>query len=191
VSGRARGGQLEIRHISFEVEIIRDMASNETLTADLCDAHAVKLDTGELQVLASLFPLRLGQARTMAGPVATLKVFEDNALVRQMLQTPGQGRVLLIDGGGSTRRALVGGNLGKLAQDNGWSGIVVFGAVRDCDELDRCSIAIRAVASCPRPTVKAGEGKIDVALEIAGSLIKPGMWLYEDRDGILIAAGKL
>lgn len=167
------------------------MPSSETLTADLCDAHAAKLESGELQVLAPLFPLRLGRARTMAGPVATLKVFEDNALVRQVLQTPGQGRVLFIDGGRSTRRALVGGKLGELAQTNGWNGIVVFGAVRDCEELDQCGIAIRAVASCPRPTVKMGEGRIDVAIEIAGLLIKPGMWLYEDRDGILIAAGKL
>ncbi len=167
------------------------MTSHNLPTADLCDAHAAKLESGELQVLAPLFPLRLGRARTMAGLIATLKVFEDNALVRQTLQTPGQGRVLLIDGGGSTRRALVGGKLGELAQTNGWAGMLVFGAVRDCDELDQCGIAIRAAASCPRPTVKTGEGRIDVAIEIAGLLIKPGMWLYEDRDGILIAAARL
>jgi regulator of ribonuclease activity A len=163
----------------------------QSLTADLCDAHAAALESGALRVLAPLFVLRLGSARTMAGPVATVKVFEDNALVRSTLQTPGEGRVLVIDGGGSLRRALVGGKLGQLAQDNGWAGLLVNGAVRDCDELDRCAIGIRALAACPRPTVKAGVGQVGVPVEIAGALIAPSMWLYEDRDGILIADSEL
>jgi regulator of ribonuclease activity A len=160
-------------------------------TADLCDAHADQLDSGALRVLPPILPLRLGAARGIVGPIATLKVFEDNALVRRTLESPGLGRVLLVDGGGSTRRALVGGKLGELAQTNGWAGVVVNGAVRDCDELDACTVIFRAIASCPRPTVKVGEGKVDVAVEIGGLLIQPGMWLYEDRDGILIANAQL
>ncbi|MGL4574272.1 MAG: ribonuclease E activity regulator RraA [Burkholderiaceae bacterium] len=161
------------------------------LTADLCDAHADKLAAGTLRVLSPVLPLKLGAAKTCHGQLVTLKVFEDNALVREQLGKPGAGRVLLVDGGGSTRRALVGGNLAKLGADNGWSGIIVFGAVRDADEIDACNLVIRAIATCPQPTMKKGEGAVNVPVEIAGLRIEPGQWLYEDRDGVLISAAKL
>jgi regulator of ribonuclease activity A len=157
------------------------------LTADLCDAHADKLAAGTLHVLPPVLPLKLGAAKACHGPIVTLKLFEDNALVREQLAQPGSGRVLVIDGGGSTRRALVGGNLAKLGAQSGWAGIVVFGAVRDADEIDAYNLVVRAVATCPRPTVKKGEGAANVPVEIAGLRITPGQWLYEDRDGVLIS----
>jgi regulator of ribonuclease activity A len=161
------------------------------LTADLCDAHADKLAAGSLRVLPPVLPLKLGAAKTCHGQIVTLKVFEDNALVREQLAQPGAGRVLLVDGGGSVRRALVGGNLAKLGADNGWAGIIVFGAVRDADEIDSCNLVVRAIATCPQPTQKKGEGAVNVPVEIAGLRIEPGQWLYEDRDGVLISASKL
>jgi regulator of ribonuclease activity A len=161
------------------------------LTADLCDVHAAKLATGELRVLPPVLPLKLGAAKTCHGPIVTLKVFEDNALVREQLAQAGQGRVLLVDGGSSTRRALVGGNLAKLGADNSWAGIIVFGAVRDADEIDACNITVRAIATCPQPTVKKGAGAVNVPLEIAGLRIEAGQWLYEDRDGVLISMAQL
>jgi regulator of ribonuclease activity A len=148
------------------------------LTADLCDAHADKLAAGTLRVLPPVLPLKLGGAKTCHGQIVTLKLFEDNALVREQLSQPGAGRV--------PPPALVGGNLAKLAADNGWAGIIVHGAVRDADEIDACNIVVRAIATCPQPTVKKGEGAVNVPVEIAGLRIEAGQWLYEDRDGILI-----
>jgi regulator of ribonuclease activity A len=161
------------------------------LTADLCDAHADKLETGRLRVLPPVLPLKLGAAQTAHGQIVTIKVFEDNALVREQLSEAGAGRILLVDGGGSTRRALVGGNLAKLGADNGWAGIIVFGAVRDADEIDACNIVVRAITTCPQPTQKQGTGRVNIAVEIAGMRVEPGQWLYEDRDGILISAAQL
>ncbi|MGL4575823.1 MAG: hypothetical protein ACRCV9_13655 [Burkholderiaceae bacterium] len=83
--------------------------------------------------------------------------------------------------------ALLGGNLAKLGADNGWAGIIVFGAVRDADEIDACNLVVRCIATCPQPTVKKGEGAVNVPVEIAGLRIEAGQWLYEDRDGILIS----
>jgi regulator of ribonuclease activity A len=108
-------------------------------TTDLCDDHANLLDDGRLAVLPPVFK-HYGQRVRFGGRVVTLKVHEDNALVRSTLETPGDGNVLVVDGGGSLRRALVGGQLGLLAQDNGWAGIVVDGCIRDTDEINACDI---------------------------------------------------
>ncbi len=149
-------------------------------TADLCDAHA------ELRVLAPLFR-DYGGLSEIFGEVVTLRVFEDNQLVRSTLETPGHGRVLVVDGRGSLRTALVGGNLGKLAEANGWSGILVHGAVRDAAELAGCRVGIKALATMPRRSAKNGEGERDVVVELAGAKIAPGDWLFADEDGIVIA----
>ncbi|MDB5933945.1 MAG: ribonuclease [Massilia sp.] len=159
-------------------------------TTDLCDTHAELLDDGRLAVLPPVFRV-FGQRVKFAGPAATLEVFEDNALVRSALEGPGRGRVLVIDGGGSLRRALVGGNLALLAQDNGWSGIVVNGCVRDSDEINSCEIGVRALATHPQRSSKAGAGDVDVGVLIGGVAINPGDWIYADADGILVAQQKL
>lgn len=159
-------------------------------TTDLCDAHEPSLESGTLRVI----PLQLGhwgRQVKFAGPAETLRLFEDNSLVRKALSDPGQGRVLVVDGGGSMRCALVGGNLGKLAQDNGWAGIVVWGAVRDADELDACDVGIRALGLCPRRSRRRDTGERGVAVELAGVAVAPGQWVYADRDGVLVSDNKL
>jgi regulator of ribonuclease activity A len=154
-------------------------------TADLCDAHGENL-----HVLAPGLA-DFGGLSSFSGVVATLKVFEDNALVRTMLGEPGGGRVLVIDGAGSIACALVGGNLAKLAEQNGWSGIVVWGAVRDVSELRQRRIGIRALASNPRKSSKTGAGKRDAPVQIGDVAVHPGYWLAADADGIVVAPQRL
>jgi regulator of ribonuclease activity A len=125
------------------------------------------------------------------GPVATLRVPDDNSLVRAAVETPGKGRILVVDGGGATEYALFGGNLGKLAEENGWSGVVVHGCVRDAVELRQCKIGVKALATHPKRSDKRGFGETDVVLRFAGVTIAPGEWLYADEDGIVVSAEKL
>jgi regulator of ribonuclease activity A len=119
--------------------------------------------------------------------VTTLRVYEDNSLVREALSEPGDGRVLVIDGGASLRCALVGGNLAALAQRNQWSGIVVWGAVRDVSELRQCSVGLKALAANPRKAEKAGKGQRDVPVAFGGVTCRPGDWLAADGDGVIVS----
>jgi regulator of ribonuclease activity A len=155
-------------------------------TTDLCDANENLLADGSLRVLAPLFQC-WGARAAFSGPVSTLRCFEDNSLVRTALEEPGEGRVLVVDGGGSLRCALLGGNLAQLADRNGWAGVIVNGCVRDADEIDACAIGVRALAAHPRKSDKRGIGQRDAVVEFAGSRIAPGQWCYADRDGILIS----
>ncbi|KAK4439623.1 putative 4-hydroxy-4-methyl-2-oxoglutarate aldolase 3 [Sesamum alatum] len=159
-------------------------------TAELCDTNAALLASGDIRVLPPIFKI-YGQSRAFSGPIATLKVFEDNVLVRELLETRGEGRVLVIDGGGSMRCALVGGNLGQLAQNMGWTGIVVNGCIRDVDEINGCDIGVRALASHPQKSNKKGIGERHIPIHIAGTVIRDGEWLYADSDGILISKTEL
>jgi regulator of ribonuclease activity A len=154
-------------------------------TCDLCDAH--KTDTsGAFRVLPPVFR-DFGAVRRFAGPVVTVKCFEDNTSVKAAVDSPGEGRVLVVDGGASLRRALLGGNLGAAAARNGWAGVVIDGCVRDVAELAGCQVGIRALASMPMPTEKRQEGQRDVAVQIQGVWVRPGDWLYADEDGIVVA----
>jgi len=155
-------------------------------TTDLCDDNPVLLEDGGLQVLPPVFR-HFGRKSKFAGPAATLKVHEDNALVRATLETPGEGRVLVVDGGGSLRRALVGGQLGLLAQNNGWAGVLVDGCVRDSAELAECDVGIMALATHPQRSARDGVGKRDVNVQIAGVAVRPGDWIYADMDGLLVS----
>ena len=159
-------------------------------TTDLCDAHEDRLADGRLRVLAPIFQSYGAQPR-FAGPIETLRVFEDNTLVRSVLETAGGGRVLIVDGGGSLRCALVGGKLGELAQNNGWAGVVVHGCVRDSIELAQCRVGIRALGTCPRKSRKGGAGERAVQIDVAGARVLPGQWCYADEDGILISDQEL
>jgi regulator of ribonuclease activity A len=115
-----------------------------------------------------------------------VQCFEDNTSVREAVAAPGQGRVLVVDGGGSTRRALLGGNLAAAAEKNGWAGVVIHGAVRDLQELARCQLGIRAMAAVPMATDKRHAGLTDIAVHIAGVWVRPGEWLVADEDGIVV-----
>lgn len=154
-------------------------------TTDLSDAHP------DLQVCDPVFA-DYGGLYKFHGPIRTLKIFEDNALVRSTLETPGNGAVLVVDGGGSMRCALVGGNLGVLAVKNNWAGIVVNGCVRDSEELVEQDVGIKALATHPRKSEKGlHSGHVDKVVTFAGVTFKPGAWLYADGDGIVVSDTKI
>jgi len=154
-------------------------------TCDLCDVH--KNDgSGSFRVLPPVFR-DFGAVHRFFGPVVTVKCFEDNSFVKAAVDSAGDGRVLVVDGGGSLRRALLGGNLGAAAARNGWAGVVIDGCVRDVGELALCATGIRALSSIPLPTEKRNEGQRDVAVQLQGVRVQPGDWLYADEDGIVIA----
>jgi len=156
-------------------------------TCDLCDAH--KSDTsGAFRVLPPVFR-DFGGVHKFAGLVVTVKCFEDNSLVKAAVDSAGEGRVLVVDGGGSLRRALLGGNLGAAAAKNGWAGVVVDGCVRDVDELRACAVGIRALAAMPLPTEKRNQGEREVPVQLQGVWLRPGDRLYADADGIVVMAG--
>ena len=153
-------------------------------TCDLCDAH--KNDaTGSFRVLLPVFKNFSG-VKNFCGEVVTIKCFEDNSLVKEAVDSAGQGRVLVVDGGASMRRALLGGNLSAAAASNGWAGVVIDGCVRDVAELAQRNIGIRALAAMPLPPEKRGEGQRDVAVQIQGVWVRPGDWLYADEDGMVV-----
>jgi regulator of ribonuclease activity A len=162
---------------------------NPDNTCDLCDAHKADV-SGAFRVLPPVFQPYGGRAH-FAGLVSTVKCHEDNTSVKAAVESPGHGRVLVVDGGGSLRRALVGGNLGKAAAKNGWVGVIVDGCVRDSAELAACDVGIRALATMPLPTEKRNEGQKDVAVQIQGVWVRPGDWLYADEDGIVLASKAL
>lgn len=159
-------------------------------TADICDSNAASLVNGDVRILHPVFQ-SYGQTRAFSGPVVTVKVLEDNVLVREVLEMKGEGRVLVIDGGGSLRCALMGGNMVRLAQSMGWAGVVVNGCVRDVDEINECDIGVRALASYPLKSGKKGTGEKHVPVYVAGALIHEGEWLYADNDGILVSKFEL
>jgi regulator of ribonuclease activity A len=153
----------------------------EFTTADLSDVHLES-------VLAAEPGFRdFGGIDRFWGPIDTVRVFEDNALVRQALESKGGGRVLVVDGGGSLRSALVGGRLAALAHANGWAGLLVNGCVRDAEELRRVPLGIRARATIPRPGGKTGVGERGVPVTFAGVAFIPGHFLYADADGVLVS----
>ncbi len=150
-------------------------------TADLADAHP------EVQIAEPVFR-DYGAVTAFHGPAHTLKVFEDNAMVRAALEEPGKGRVLVIDGGGSLRCALVGGNLAQLGVDNGWQGIIVHGCIRDAQEIKALDIGVKALGTHPRRSAKGlHTGHRDVAVSFAGVTFRSGQWIYADIDGVLVA----
>lgn len=154
-------------------------------TADLWDEHE-----DNCRVVDPLFR-SYGGVESFWGEVRTLKVFEDNSLVRAELEKDGKGRVLVVDGGGSLRCALLGDKLAELGQANGWSGIVIFGAVRDSAVLKNIAFGVKALNTNPKKSVKRGEGQREISLLIGGVKIEPGSYIYADSDGIVVSEQKL
>jgi regulator of ribonuclease activity A len=154
-------------------------------TCDLCDS--LKLDSsGATRWLpGSLYRSYGGQAR-FAGPVATVRCLDDNTPVKAAVESFGAGRVLVVDGGASLRRALLGGNLAASAAKNGWAGVLVHGAVRDLEELRAAAVGIFALGHVPMPTERREPGLADLPVQIEGVWIRPGDWLYADEDGVVI-----
>jgi regulator of ribonuclease activity A len=150
-------------------------------TTDLSDAHP------EAQVCEPLFSTYGGRG-AFYGAIHPIKVFEDNAFVRSTLETPGAGRVLVVDGGGSRRCALVGGNLAKLGVANGWAGILVYGCIRDAREIAGYSLGVMALATHPRKSEKGLHSAVSGRdVTFAGVTFRAGAWLYADEDGVVVA----
>ena len=154
-------------------------------TADLYDDHGENL-----RVMAPMFR-DYGGNKIFEGEVLTLKAFEDNTLVRATLETAGDDRVLVVDGGGSMRCAMVGDQLAELGVKNNWSGIVVYGCIRDVGPISELAIGVKALGSNPRKSVKKGAGETELPLRFAEVEIKTGDYLYADLDGIVLADSKL
>jgi len=160
-------------------------------TCDFCDLHK-RNEAIDFRVFSPVFK-DFGALRKFAGPVVTVKCFEDNSYVKAAVDADGRvdspfgrvGQVLVVDGGGSLRRALLGGNLGAAAARNGWAGVVIDGCVRDTAELLVQPIGIRALAAMPLPTEKRNEGQSQVPVQIQGVWVRPGDWLYADEDGMV------
>jgi regulator of ribonuclease activity A len=168
-----------LRHTPWRTLIKR--CAVEFRTADLCDQFSA-----ELSICDPLFRDYGGELR-FAGTAVTIKCFEDNSRVRELTAERGEGRVLVIDAGGSTRRAVLGDMLVQQAVDNGWHGILIYGCVRDSAALARMSIGIKAIGTCPLKTDKRGEGQRDLEVRFAGSTFHPGDFVYADEDGVVVA----
>lgn len=153
-------------------------------TTDLTDSHP------DLPVAEPIFQ-SFGGVEAFAGPVETVKVFEDNVLVRATLETPGEGRVLIVDGGGSRRRALVGDILAAIAIESGWAGIIINGCVRDTAVTRTMDVGIKALAALPKRSDKFGNGQVSVPVRFAGVDFVPGEWVYADADGVVVAPGQM
>jgi regulator of ribonuclease activity A len=154
-------------------------------TADLCDRY-----DQELQVLEPLLK-DFGAVPAFQGPISTVRCADDNSLVRIALETEGQGRVLVVDGGGSLRCALLGDQLAALAAKNGWAGVIVYGCVRDSLALATTRLGIKAIAAHPRKSLKRGLGERDVDVRFGGITFRPGHYLYADEDGLVVSSSSL
>ena len=149
-------------------------------TADLYDARGDELDS-----LSSPL-LDLGGRTAFDGPVRTVRCHRDNALVKQVLATAGDGAVLVVDGGGSLESALVGDLIAASAVDNGWAGVIVYGAIRDRLAIAALPLGVKALGSNPRKSSKHGTGAVDVPVEIEGVVFTPGRHVWADADGVLV-----
>jgi regulator of ribonuclease activity A len=151
-------------------------------TADLYDAYRDDAQVCETQLRS------FGSLRAFSGEIATVRCFEDNVLVKQQVAKPGNGRVLVVDGGGSYRCALVGDNVAGTAAANGWAGLVLNACVRDVASLAVLPLGILALGTCPRPSGKTGDGEIDVSVRFGNAEFTPGAMLHADDDGVVVLA---
>jgi regulator of ribonuclease activity A len=154
-------------------------------TADLYDEHEENL-----QIATPMFN-DYGGKNIFSGPASTVKVFEDNSLVRAALEEPGDGKILVVEGGASLRCALLGDMLAELGVENGWVGVIVYGCIRDSAVIAKMNIGVKALNTNPRKSVKKGAGERDVTVSFADVTIKPGDYIYADEDGVVIAGSKL
>ncbi|MGF1868635.1 ribonuclease E activity regulator RraA [Photobacterium indicum] len=150
-------------------------------TSELCDIYLDQVD-----VIEPMFNSYGGRS-SFGGQITTVKCFEDNALLRTVLQQPGVGRVLLVDGGGSLRRALIDADIALLATENEWEGLIVYGSVRNVDDLDELEIGIQAIASIPVGADQQGVGDIDIAVNFGGVTFLPEDHIYADNTGVILS----
>jgi regulator of ribonuclease activity A len=164
--------------------------NNKISTPDLCDAYEDEIVAGKIGVLDAIFN-NYGGLDSFYGEAVTIKCFEDNSIVKQLVGTPGNGRVIMMDGGGSLRRAILGDMLAKKAADNGWAGLVINGCIRDCDQIAATQLGVKALNTHPMKTAKRGLGDLNVDITFAGQTIRNGNWIYSDNNGILVSDNEL
>jgi regulator of ribonuclease activity A len=160
-------------------EAALDSRRMDWTTCDLSDEH------GDAAAVVACLRHFGGRVR-FSGPAETVKCFEDNSRVKELANTPGEGRVLVVDGGGSTRYALLGDVIGGEMVANGWAGVVIHGAVRDSVALGMLDLGVMALGTTPRRSARSGEGRVGLSVEIDGARIAPGDVLYADEDGIVV-----
>lgn len=153
----------------------------ENLTPDLCDEYPDLVEV--VEPLFSSFGGRIA----FGGKIATVKCFEDNSLVKEALAEPGEGKVLVVDGGASMRRALMGDMIAQNAVDNGWAGVVIYGCIRDIDIIMSMDLGVQAINTVPMKTDKRGEGQRDIAVTFGGVTFKPGAYVYADNNGVIVS----
>ncbi|MFF8764847.1 ribonuclease E activity regulator RraA [Nocardiopsis dassonvillei] len=154
-------------------------------TADLIDDHGDTLRSCSTQFR------QFGGRAVFCGRIRTVRCHEDNGLVKQVLNTPGDGAVLVVDGGGSLRSALMGDMIAEAAVANGWAGTVIFGAVRDTRALGGLDLGVKALGSNPRKSLKDAAGRLDVPVTFGDVTFVPGEWLYSDEDGVVVNAEEI
>jgi regulator of ribonuclease activity A len=154
----------------------------ELKTTDLCDAHPDKVSIADPIGFKDF-----GGAKYFWGKICTIKCFEDNSLVRKALESNGEGKVLVVDGGGSMRCALLGDMLADLAIKNKWNGIIVYGCIRDSEAISKLPLGVKALNTIPLKSNKRNEGQENIAVKFAGVDFVPGQYVYCDVDGIIVA----
>jgi regulator of ribonuclease activity A len=154
-------------------------------TPDLCDQYP------ELVRVVDPMLSNFGGREQFYGQIVTVKCFEDNSLVKQLVGTPGHGRVIVVDAGGSLRRACLGDMLAEQAASNGWSGLVIYGCIRDVDQIMVTEIGVQALGVHPMKTEKKGVGDLDIAVSFGGVTFNPGEYLYADNNGVVVSAEPL
>ena len=157
----------------------------EDLLPELCDQFPE-----QVQVVEPMFG-NFGGRETFGGEIVTLKAFEDNSLVREQVALPGEGKVLVVDGGGSMRRAMLGDMLAEKAEKNGWEGIIIYGCIRDVNAIGDLNIGVQALGAHPMKTEKKGLGELNIPLTFGGVTFHPGEFIYADNNGVLVSPEKL
>ncbi len=151
------------------------------VTCDLYDAHMDKVSVAE-----PIFR-NMGGVVCFSGKIVTIKCHEDNSLVKEQVGLPGEKRILVVDGGGSLRCALLGDQLAFSAVENGWAGVIIFGCIRDIDEIAKMPLGVQALAVHPRKSVRQGHGNLNLPITFAGITFKPGAYVYADNNGLLVS----
>lgn len=154
-------------------------------TPDLCDQYPELI-----QAVDPMFS-NFGGREIFGGQIVTVKCFEDNSCVKELVGTPGEGRVIVVDAGGSMRRACLGDMLAEKASVNGWSGIIIYGCIRDVDEIMATDIGVQALGVHPVKTDKKGIGEVGLAVTFGGVTFNPGAYLYADNNGVIVSPEKL
>lgn len=157
------------------------MTDKKIVTPDLCDKYE-----DLVEVVEPMFQ-NFGGIDAFGGEIVTVKCFEDNSIVKEQVGLPGLGRVMVVDGGGSKRNALLGDMLAEKAAENGWSGLIIYGCIRDVDVIRQTQLGVQALACNPRKTEKRGLGDLNVDVKFGGVVFKPGHYVYADNNGVIVS----